>query len=174
MFVTGARTYLLGEHLLRPDTYSLLRGSVPVPISRKRFEVLLYLVEERHRVVTRQELVERFWEGREVYEENVTKCVSELRKALDDQQKPYRLIDTLPTVGYRYIGPVEDPRSSAEPIPTETPAETQNERLESTLALTPSLTEKSAPPPAMVVEPVVVAARSFWGRPAQRIAAISL
>jgi TolB-like protein/DNA-binding winged helix-turn-helix (wHTH) protein/Tfp pilus assembly protein PilF len=106
--VAGTTTYILGDFLLIPGTYSLLRGSMAVSINRKRFDVLLYLVEERHRAVTRQELIQRFWDGHEVYEENVTKCISELRKALEDQQKPYRVIETLPTLGYRYIGAVED------------------------------------------------------------------
>src|SRR5262250_2189632 len=100
--------YCLGEYELDPSTYSLSRASSPVPVSRKRFEVLLYLVKERHRVVTRQELVERFWEGHEVYEENLTKCISEIRKALDDQHKPHRFIETLPAEGYRYIVPLEE------------------------------------------------------------------
>src|SRR5436190_24259342 len=93
--------YLLSEFVLEPDNRSLLRDSAAVPISRKRFQVLLFLIEHRHRVVTRKELLERFWEGREVYEENLTKCVSEIRKALDDQQKPHRFNETLPAVGYR-------------------------------------------------------------------------
>ena len=100
--------YLLGEFELNPGSYSLVRGSSTVPLSRKRFEVLLYLIDQRHRVVLRQELVERFWEGHEVYEENLTKCISEIRKALDDQQKPHRFIETLPAVGYRYVGPLEE------------------------------------------------------------------
>lgn len=108
LFVADVKTYRLGEFSLRPDTYSLLHGGSPAPMSRKRFDVLLYLVEERHRAVTRQELVEKFWDGHEVYEENVTKCISELRKVLDDQQKPHRLIETIPTLGYRYIGTVEE------------------------------------------------------------------
>jgi TolB-like protein/DNA-binding winged helix-turn-helix (wHTH) protein/Tfp pilus assembly protein PilF len=107
--------YHLGEYELDPRAYALSRGSTPAPVSRKPFEVLLYLVKERHRVVTRHELVEQFWEGHEVYEENLTKCISELRKALGDQQKPHRHIETLPAVGYRYIGVVEElapPRES--------------------------------------------------------------
>jgi TolB-like protein/DNA-binding winged helix-turn-helix (wHTH) protein/Flp pilus assembly protein TadD len=100
--------YHLAEYELDPRAYSLTLASTPVPVSRKRFEVLLYLVKERHRVVTRRELVEQFWEGHEVYEENLTKCISELRKALGDQHKPHRCIETMPAVGYRYIGGVEE------------------------------------------------------------------
>ena len=108
--------YHLGEYELDPSTYSLCRGSTPAPVSRKRFEVLLYLVKERHRVVTRHELVEHFWEGHEVYEENLTKCISELRRALGDQQKPHRCIETIPAVGYRYIGVVEELAPARESI----------------------------------------------------------
>jgi TolB-like protein/DNA-binding winged helix-turn-helix (wHTH) protein/Flp pilus assembly protein TadD len=107
--------YHLGEYELDPSAHSLSRGSTPTPVSRKPFEVLLYLVKERHRVVTRHELVEQFWEGHEVYEENLTKCISDLRKALGDQQKPHRCIETIPAVGYRYVGVVEElapPRES--------------------------------------------------------------
>jgi DNA-binding winged helix-turn-helix (wHTH) protein len=102
------KKFRLGKYELDGGRFLLLREDVPVPLSRKRFKVLLYLVEERDRLVTRQELLERFWEGHEVYEENLTKCVSEIRKALDDQKKPHRIIATTPAVGYRYIGPVEE------------------------------------------------------------------
>jgi TolB-like protein/DNA-binding winged helix-turn-helix (wHTH) protein/Flp pilus assembly protein TadD len=107
--------YHLGEFELDPSVHLLSRGTTPTPLSRKPFEVLLYLVKERHRVVTRHELVEQFWSGHEVYEENLTKCISELRKALGDQQKPHHCIETIPAVGYRYIGVVEEatpPRES--------------------------------------------------------------
>src|SRR5678815_5007343 len=113
--------YLLGEFDLDPASYSLVRGSTVVPISRKRFQVLLHLIEQRHRVVMRQELVERFWEGHEVYEENLTKCLSEVRKALDDQQKPHRFIETIPAIGYRFIGPVEEPPSPVETMASAAP-----------------------------------------------------
>jgi TolB-like protein/DNA-binding winged helix-turn-helix (wHTH) protein/Flp pilus assembly protein TadD len=106
--VNAAKKYSLGDYELDPSAHLLARGAAPAPVCRKPFGVLLYLVEERHRVVTRQELVERFWNGQEVYEENLTKCISELRKALDDQQKPHRCIDTIPGVGYRYTGAVEE------------------------------------------------------------------
>ena len=116
--MTATKKYFLGEYELDPSTYTLLRGSTPTAVSRMRFEVLLYLVEERHRVVTRQEVIARFWDGHEVYEENLTKCISDLRKALDDQQKPHRCIETVPAVGYRYIGHVEE-RANANDSPAQ-------------------------------------------------------
>src|SRR4029078_9857854 len=110
------KRYALGEYELEPDSFSLNREQTPVPISRKRFQILLYLIEQRHKVVTRQELVARCWDAPEVYEENLTKTISEIRRALDDQQKPHRCIETLPAIGYRYIGPVEE-RERTESLP---------------------------------------------------------
>lgn len=106
--MAGTKKYQLGEFDLDPGSYSLVRDSGSLPISRKPFQVLLYLIEQRDRVVTRQELLDQFWEGHQVYEENLTKCISEVRKALGDQQKPHRFIETLPAIGYRYIGPLEE------------------------------------------------------------------
>src|SRR5262249_1688833 len=135
--------YRLGEYELDPSTYSLSRASSPVPVSRKRFEVLLYLVKERHRVVTRRELVEQFWDGLEVYEENLTKCVSELRKVLDDQHKPHHCIETIPAVGYRYIGDVEERLAPTESFSAE------DETVEAA-ALVPEVAQKSSTDLALV------------------------
>src|ERR1700730_15778981 len=111
MAVEVYKKYSLGDYELDPANHLLSRGETPVSLSRKRFQVLLYLVERQGRLVTRAELLARFWDGGEVYEENLTKCVSEIRKALADQTKPHQFIETVPAVGYRYIGPF-----AAEPL----------------------------------------------------------
>jgi TolB-like protein/DNA-binding winged helix-turn-helix (wHTH) protein/Flp pilus assembly protein TadD len=113
-FMERNTKYLLGEFELEPDRYLLIRDLKSIALSRKRFEVLLYLVRQRDRVVPRKELIEKFWDGQDVYEENLTKCLSEVRKALDDQQKPHRFIETIPAVGYRFIGPAEELASPVE------------------------------------------------------------
>jgi TolB-like protein/DNA-binding winged helix-turn-helix (wHTH) protein/Flp pilus assembly protein TadD len=145
--------FRLGDYELDPSAYSLSRASSPVPVSRKRFEVLLYLVKERHRVVTRHELVERFWEGHEVYEENLTKCISELRKALADQHKPHHCIETIPAVGYRYIGAVE------ERLPLTESFTAENETADA-LVVPEVVQQNSAEPAVIEAETVLVEARS--------------
>lgn len=52
------------------------------------------------------ELLDKFWDGREVYDETLTKCIGAIRKALDDQQE--RFIETRYGEGYRFIGPLEE------------------------------------------------------------------
>jgi TolB-like protein/DNA-binding winged helix-turn-helix (wHTH) protein len=105
----------LGAFLLDLETRRLLRDGVPVPLTPKPFRVLAYLVEHRDRLVTRAELLERFWDGG-AYEEALTRAVSSVRKALDDQGEPARFIETRWAEGYRYIGPCAD---AAEPEPVD-------------------------------------------------------
>jgi len=66
------------------------------------------LIEHRDRLVTRQELLDLFWEGRDVYDLTLSRCVSSIRKALDDQSDRPRFIETRWSEGYRFIGPVEE------------------------------------------------------------------
>lgn len=115
MAVQIQKRYRLGDYELDPANHLLRLGETPISLSRKRFQALLYLVEHQGRLVTREELLARFWEGSEVYEENLTKCVSEIRKALSDQARPHKFIETVPAVGYRYIGPFAEEPLRSEP-----------------------------------------------------------
>jgi TolB-like protein/DNA-binding winged helix-turn-helix (wHTH) protein len=105
MGVEVQKAYLLRDFLLEPDNHLLKRQGLAVSLNRKRFQVLVYLIEHRDRLVPRQELLDRFWDGSDVYEENLTKCISDIRKILDDQKKPHEFIETVPGVSYRYVGP---------------------------------------------------------------------
>jgi len=107
MAVRFSYSYAMGEWLLEPEIKRLSRAGQRVHLANRPFQVLLYLVENRDRVVTRIELLERFWEGRDVYDATLTQCVVAIRRALDDHQGDARFIETRWAGGYRYIGPVE-------------------------------------------------------------------
>lgn len=70
---------------------------------------MLYLIENRDRIVPRRELLEKFWDGRDVYDEAVTKCVGAIRKALNEQHENPRFIETRWAGGYRFAGRIEEP-----------------------------------------------------------------
>ncbi len=108
MAVQVRKSYLLGEYQMEPDRRQLTRGGEPVRITGKPFQVLLYLIEHRERLVSRTELLEQFWQGREVYDEALSRCISAVRKALGDKLDAPRFIETRWAEGYRYIGPVEE------------------------------------------------------------------
>ena len=108
MAVQVGKSYVLGDFVVELDTLRLTRVGAPVHLTHKPFQVLLYLIENRERLVTRHELLERFWQGHDVYDETLTKCVGAIRKALDDQKEQPRFILTHWAEGYRYVGPVEE------------------------------------------------------------------
>jgi Tol biopolymer transport system component/DNA-binding winged helix-turn-helix (wHTH) protein len=105
--------YLLGEFELEPEKYLLKYRDEHVHLPELPFQVLLFLVEHRDRYVSRNELLEKFWQGSDAYEETLTKCISTIRTQLNDPPNAPRFIETRKKVGYRYIGPFEQTSVSA-------------------------------------------------------------
>jgi DNA-binding winged helix-turn-helix (wHTH) protein/Flp pilus assembly protein TadD len=96
----------IGEFELQPATRRLHRSDgSQVHLPNRPFRVLLHLVANRGRLVPRAELLEQFWDGRDVYDGALTRCLSTVRKALDDHGSPARFVETRWAEGYRYVGP---------------------------------------------------------------------
>src|SRR5438128_5524352 len=102
------KRYLLDSYALTPDEQALSHKGEAIHLPKKPFQVLTYLVEHRDRFVSRAELLDQFWDGKDVYDDALRKCVGAIRKALDDQSDDVRFIETRWGVGYRYIGPVTE------------------------------------------------------------------
>jgi adenylate cyclase len=90
-------------------TLDVLRGSLSfgereVELRPKSFEVLRYLVENAGRLVTKEEIIKTVWPNVVVTDESLTRCVSEVRRALGDGDQT--IIKTIPRRGYRLATPV--------------------------------------------------------------------
>jgi TolB-like protein/DNA-binding winged helix-turn-helix (wHTH) protein/Tfp pilus assembly protein PilF len=110
--------FVLGSAYLDPDKQLLTIDSRSVTLQRKPFQVLLWLVENRHRMVYREELLERFWDGKDVYDQSLSKAIGSIRKALGEQPGT-EFIETRWGLGYRYVGPFQElPSSLAGPSPS--------------------------------------------------------
>ena len=83
------------------------RGGQEVHLREQSFSVLLYLLERRGRMVTKEELFEHIWGGAAVSDNALTQCVLEIRRSLGDDSRPYTLLKNFPKKGYRFVGPVE-------------------------------------------------------------------
>jgi DNA-binding winged helix-turn-helix (wHTH) protein/TolB-like protein/Tfp pilus assembly protein PilF len=81
----------------------LNREGQPVAIPQSAFTALLLLIENRDRVVSKRELLERVWAGTAVEENNLNQCISALRKAFGDTRKEARFIATASGAGYRFV-----------------------------------------------------------------------
>jgi DNA-binding winged helix-turn-helix (wHTH) protein/tetratricopeptide (TPR) repeat protein len=103
----GALVYRLGDFLLDTRHQQLMRGNQRVEIAKKPYLILLYLAENRDRLVTRQELLEHFWDGLDVYDQTLSRTVARIRNSLGDSHDNSRYIETRWATGYQYIGPFE-------------------------------------------------------------------
>src|SRR5215510_11879036 len=84
----------------------LWRESELIPLRRKTFAVLRYLVEHHGQLVTKDQLFEAVWAGAYVEEVALAVCIRELRKALGDEARTPRFIETIHGRGYRFLAPL--------------------------------------------------------------------
>ena len=80
--------------------YELRRDGAAVPLEPKVLDVLLHLVQQRTRLVTKEELLREVWPGVHVTESTLTRAVSLARAALGDSASEPRVIETVPGRGY--------------------------------------------------------------------------
>jgi Tol biopolymer transport system component/DNA-binding winged helix-turn-helix (wHTH) protein len=80
-----------------------MRGGETIPVEPKAFRVLLFLLENPHRLVTKDELLDAVWQETSVSENSLTRTIALLRKLLGDDTHEPRFIATVPTVGYRFL-----------------------------------------------------------------------
>jgi pentatricopeptide repeat protein len=98
--------YQFGEFRVDPSSRALMRNDNPIALNRRAFDVLLYLVENPGRVVTKEELLKSVWPDAYVDENNLTQSISALRKALEERPGTNTCITTLPGRGYQFIASV--------------------------------------------------------------------
>ncbi len=147
--------FVFNRFLLDTRRRVLLVDGQPVDLQDRPFDILEFLIVNRDRVVSRNEIMARVWEGRAVAENNLTVQMSMLRRILAEHGGD-GLIITLPNKGYRFVGEAfADPACpTADPVVSEARAG----------ALPPGPTPESLPtarPPSAAAPAVAV-----WRHPA--------
>lgn len=98
--------YSFGDYELDTSLFELRRCGEPRAIEPKAFDLLLYLVRNRDRLVTKDEILDAVWEGRIVSEATLSSYINAARKAIGDSGKTQAFIRTLPRRGFRFMGEV--------------------------------------------------------------------
>ena len=101
-------TFRFDSFTLDADTRRLLNGSEEVHLSPKALHLLLILVENRHRAVSRAELQKQLWPSTFVLDTNLASLIKEIRRGLNDTADTPRFVRTVHRFGYWFIGDVRD------------------------------------------------------------------
>src|SRR5678809_591144 len=112
---------------VREREFSLVKAGEVLPVEPKAFRVLLILLRNPQKLITKEELLNAVWGDAAVTENSLTRSIALLRRLLGDDTHNPRYIETVATVGYRWLCPVEQrvdltsvfgvqkPASAAEP-----------------------------------------------------------
>jgi len=98
--------YHFGPYQLEVHRGELRCASRPVVLEPKGFDVLVYLIEHRDRIVTKEELLEHCWAGTFVSEAALTRCLAKVRKVVEPEPAGSPVIQTRYGRGYRFVAPV--------------------------------------------------------------------
>ena len=117
--------YEFSDVLIERENFRVVKNGHTVPLSPRAFDVLVFLVERRGRVVEKQEFFEALWKDTFVSDNALTKVIKTIRAAIGDDADAPLYIETVPKRGYRFIahvsednraGTVLDERTSSEDL----------------------------------------------------------
>ena len=114
-------TYVFGDCELDLGRYELRRTGVVRPVEPQVFDVLALLLRERGRVVPKEELLDKVWGSRFVGDSALTSRVKAARRAIGDDGRGQRMIRTVHSRGYQFVGQVEESAPAAAPAPAPPP-----------------------------------------------------
>ena len=115
--------YLFEEYAFDTDRRELQRGANVVSVTPQVFDLLDYLIRNRERVVSKDDLINAIWNGRVVSDAALTTRLNVARSAIGDCGEEQRLIKTLPRKGFRFVGTVREAQRAAGPEVAEHPEE---------------------------------------------------
>src|SRR2546423_5361180 len=119
----GESVYRFDDVLVDGENFRVQKGGETRLLGPRAFDLLVYLIAQRGRVIDKQELFNQIWKETFVTDNALTKAVKEIRRALGDEADAPRYIETVPKRGYRFIAEVsEAARAESVPAPL---AETQ-------------------------------------------------
>lgn len=94
--------YVFESFILDTDKVALIEGTDQLTLTRKKYEILLMLVTNAGRLLTKSEIIDQIWPDQNIEEGNLTNQIHSLRRLLrDDPRKPHIII-TVQGLGYRF------------------------------------------------------------------------
>ncbi len=157
--------YAFGEFRIDPASGRLWRGAAPVHLRPKTWEVLCLMLANPGRLLTKEELLEAVWPGVVVGDTMPGISVAELRRALDDDARRPRYIETVHRRGFRFLVPAEPIASGADD--SDSDSESRGDRGSATGTSNAGQQAVAGPRPPSPGEPTAAAGLVFVGRTAE-------
>ena len=107
--------FFFADCVLDPDRRELTRAAEAVAVGPQVFDLLLYLIQNRDRVVSKDDILEAIWGSRIVSESTLTSHINAVRKAIGDSGEEQHLVRTVPRKGFRFVGDVREAQSPDSP-----------------------------------------------------------
>src|SRR5262245_29863016 len=115
--------FLFGDYALDLERRELRRGAELVEVEPQVFDLLAYLVENRDRVASKDDLLAAVWDGRIVAASTLTSRITAARQAIGDSGEQQRFIRTVSRRGFRFVGEVREQAASPAGTPDRKPAQ---------------------------------------------------
>ena len=127
--------FQFGDYSLDVERRELRRGAELVAMEPQVFDLLVFLVQNRERVVTKDDLIAAVWRGRIVSESTLTSRINAVRKAVGDSGEQQSLVRTIARKGFRFVGAVgelakPDPKPNADVAKASAPDAAADQRQE--------------------------------------------
>ena len=116
-FVSQLREYRFGDFVVDLKGWQLVHSGQVVHVEPTVLKLLVFLIENRDRLVVKRELLDTVWGKTFVSESALTKAIARLRKALSDDPSRPKYIETVHALGYRFVAEVQDIESVSEKKP---------------------------------------------------------
>ena len=109
------RIYRFDDFVVDPEAWRLSREGQEIHLKPVVLKLLIYLITNRGRLVSRQELMDTVWGDTVISESALTKAAARLRKALGDDSATHRYLETVHSRGYRFVADVVETESANQP-----------------------------------------------------------
>ena len=111
---TASPSYCFDDVTVDRQNFRIHKNDEVRSLEPRAFDLLVYLIEQRGRVVEKQELFERVWKEAFVTDNALTRAIKEIRRTIGDDASSPRYIETLPKRGYRFIAEVKSARQATQ------------------------------------------------------------
>ncbi len=109
--------FFFDEYVLDTNTRELRRGDTLIAVEPQVLDLLIYLIDNRDHVVSKDDMIASVWGGRAVSDTALTSRIYAARKAVGDTGRDQKLIRTVARKGLRFVGKLETPAASEAPGP---------------------------------------------------------